>query len=38
MALETLISIQLSERVETNAIDKIIKFIVQRLFMGRNRS
>ena len=37
-ALETLILIQESERVETNGIAKIIKFSVQRLFMGQNQS
>ena len=38
IGLETLILIRPSERVETNVIAKIIKFSVQRLFMGRNRS
>ena len=37
-ALETLILIRLSKRVETNAIAKIIKFSVQWLFMGWNQS
>ena len=37
-ALETLILIRLLEWVETNAIVKIIKFSVQQLFMGQNRS
>ena len=34
-ALETLILIQPSERVETNVIAKIIKFSIQKLFMGQ---
>ena len=38
IGLETLILIWSLERVETNVIAKIIKFLVQRLFMGWNRS
>ena len=38
MALETLILIRPIERVETNAIVKIIKFSFQRLLMGKNQS
>ena len=37
-ALKTLILIRSSEQVETNVIVKIIKFSIQRLFMGQNRS
>ena len=38
MGPKTLILIQLLERVETNAIVKIIKFSFQRLFIGQNQS
>ena len=38
IGLETLILIWSLERVETNVIAKIIKFLVQRLFTGWNRS
>ena len=38
IGLETLILIRPSEQVETNVIVKIIKFSIQRLFMGRNQS
>ena len=38
IGLETLILIWSLERVETNVIAKIIKFLVQKLFMGWNRS
>ena len=37
-APEILILIRLSKQVETNAIEKIIKFSFQPLFMGQNRS